>query len=78
MPDEYNEQAPPESLVEPQLRRSTREHRPSQQYSPNEYVMITIGGEPEYYQEAIKHEQKKKWLKAMQEKPCIRTTHLSL
>ena len=52
---------------EPPLRRSTRERQPSTRYHPNEYVMLTDGGEPEIYQEAILHESKKEWVKAMQE-----------
>ena len=52
---------------EPPLRISTRERQPSTRYPPNEYVMLTDGGEPETYQEAILHERKKEWVKAMQE-----------
>ena len=51
----------------PPLSRSTREHQPSIRYPPNEYVMLTDGGELETYQEAILHERKKEWVKAMQE-----------
>ena len=36
-------------------------------YPPNEYVMLTNGGEPDTYQEAILHECKEEWVKAMQE-----------
>ena len=52
---------------EPPLRRSTREPQPSTRYPPNEYVMLTNVGEPETYQEAILHESKKEWVKAIQE-----------
>ena len=52
---------------EPPLRRSTRECQPSTRYPPNEHVMLTDGGELETYQEAILHESKKEWVKAMQE-----------
>ena len=41
---------------EPPLRRSTRERQPFTRYPPNEYMMLTNGGEPETYQEAILHE----------------------
>ena len=43
MPNEHTVQAPPESLVEPYLRRSITEHHPFQRYSPYEYVMIIDG-----------------------------------
>ena len=49
------------------MRRSTREHQPYPRYSPNKYVILTDGGELETYQEAILHENKKEWVKAMQE-----------
>jgi len=62
--DDHVEQA---SHVESQLRRSTREHQPSRRYSPSEYVLLTDGGEPESYQEALEHEHKREWLKAMKE-----------
>ena len=52
---------------EPPLRRSTKEIQPSTRYPPNEYVMLSDGGEPKTYQEAILHESKKEWVKAMQE-----------
>ena len=52
---------------EPPLRRFTRERQPSPRYPPNEYVMLIDGGEPETYQEAILHESKQEWVKAMQE-----------
>ena len=52
---------------EPPLRRYTRELQPSTRYPPNEYVMLTEGGEPETYQEAILHESKKECVKARQE-----------
>ncbi|CAN0846213.1 Retrovirus-related Pol polyprotein from transposon TNT 1-94 [Linum grandiflorum] len=62
--DEHLEQ---EEQPQPQLRRSTREHKASTRYSPNEYVMLSDGGEPECYQEAMSHEDKGEWNKAMQE-----------
>ena len=52
---------------EPPLRRSTKERQPSTRYTPNEYVMLTDGGEPKTYQEAILHKSKKEWVKAIQE-----------
>ena len=35
--------------------------------------MLTNGGEPESYQEAMSHEKKKEWMKAMQEE--IKSLH---
>ncbi|KAL5863382.1 hypothetical protein ACOSQ3_000896 [Xanthoceras sorbifolium] len=58
---------PEQVQPEVQLRRSTRERQPSRKYSPNEYVMLTDGGEPESYDEAITDQHKTEWLKAMQE-----------
>ena len=48
------------------LRRSTRQHFPSSRYSPNEYVLLTDGGEPECYEEAMEDEHKNQWIEAMQ------------
>ncbi|GKB90779.1 putative RNA-directed DNA polymerase [Tanacetum coccineum] len=50
------------------LRRSTRDHHPSTRYSENEYVLLTDGGEPECYAEAMEDEHKKEWFDAMQDK----------
>ncbi|GJW74762.1 putative RNA-directed DNA polymerase [Tanacetum coccineum] len=49
------------------LRRSTRDHHPSTHYSANEYVLLTNGGEPECYAEALEDEHKKEWFDAMQD-----------
>ncbi|GKF56774.1 retrovirus-related pol polyprotein from transposon TNT 1-94, partial [Tanacetum coccineum] len=49
------------------LRRSTRDHHPSTRYSTNEYVLLTDGGEPECYAEAIEDKHKKEWFDAMQD-----------
>ncbi|GJX10931.1 hypothetical protein Tco_0200790 [Tanacetum coccineum] len=46
------------------LRRSTRDHHPSIRYSANEYVLLTDGGEPECYAEAMEDEHKKEWFVA--------------
>ncbi|GJX93178.1 retrovirus-related pol polyprotein from transposon TNT 1-94 [Tanacetum coccineum] len=48
------------------LRRSTRDHHPSTRYSANEYVLLTDGGEPECYAEAMEDEHKKEWFDARQ------------
>ena len=52
---------------EPPVRRSTRERQPSSRYSSHEYAMLTDGGEPENFTEAMSHDQKEKWLQAMKE-----------
>ncbi|GJU02467.1 putative RNA-directed DNA polymerase [Tanacetum coccineum] len=48
------------------LRRSTRDHHPSTPYSTHEYVLLTDGGEPECYTEAMVDEHKKEWFKALE------------
>ena len=55
------------------MRRSSRDRRPSIRYSPDEFVMLTDGGEPECYEEAMAHDKKKEWVKAMQEE--IKSLH---
>ncbi|CAH9113366.1 unnamed protein product [Cuscuta europaea] len=49
------------------LRRSTRDRHPSTRFSANEYVLLTDGGEPECYAEAMEDEHKKEWVEAMQD-----------
>ncbi|KAL4559836.1 hypothetical protein LXL04_031982 [Taraxacum kok-saghyz] len=49
------------------LRRSSRDRHPSTRYSADEYVLLTDGGEPECYEEAMEDEHKKKWVEAMQD-----------
>ena len=63
--DEPPEQPP--ILAEPQLRRSTRQTQPSSRYPSNDYVLLTNGGEPETYEEAMSQEKCKEWYKAMQD-----------
>ncbi|WVZ03005.1 hypothetical protein V8G54_023811 [Vigna mungo] len=41
--------------------------QPSKKYSTNEYVMLTVEGESECYEEATKSEEKNKWLDVMQD-----------
>jgi hypothetical protein len=55
-------------MEKPQVRRSTRERRPSTRYSTSEYVLITDEGEPESFQEVQSHKDKQSWMKAMHEK----------
>ncbi|CAB4316955.1 unnamed protein product [Prunus armeniaca] len=40
-----------------QPRRSTRVRRPPSRYSPDDYVLLTDGGELECYKEALTHHQ---------------------
>ena len=54
-------------MVEPQVRRSTREHHPSTKYPTSEYTMITKDREPESFQEVQSYKDKQNWLKAMHE-----------
>ena len=66
-PTEQVDRELPLPPYEPPLRRSARDRQPSTRYPPIEYVMLSDGGEPETYQEAILHESKKEWVKSMQE-----------
>ncbi|PKI55425.1 hypothetical protein CRG98_024198 [Punica granatum] len=50
------------------LERFDRVRRPSIRDSPYEYVLLTNGGKPEYYDEAVAHEYKEHRLMAMNEK----------
>ncbi|WJX13388.1 hypothetical protein P8452_03779 [Trifolium repens] len=50
-----------------ELRRSTRDRRPSVQYPSNEYVNLTDGGEPESFKEVLEDENKKEWMDAMED-----------
>ncbi|GKV11932.1 hypothetical protein SLEP1_g23145 [Rubroshorea leprosula] len=52
---------------QPQVRRSIGLHQPSRKHSIDKYVLLTDGGEPETYYEAMESEKKKEWLMAMQE-----------
>ena len=45
-------------MVEPQVRRSTSERRPSTRYPTSEYTMITEEGEAESFQEVQSHKDK--------------------
>jgi hypothetical protein len=55
---EQGEQPIPTEMEEPQVRRSTRERRPSTRYSTSEYVLITDEGESESFQEVQSHKDK--------------------
>nr|GMD68156.1 Retrovirus-related Pol polyprotein from transposon TNT 1-94 [Ipomoea batatas] len=49
----HQEQEVPSQVPVDLPRRSDRERRPSTRYSPSQYVLLTDGGEPESYEEAM-------------------------
>ncbi|KAG6431267.1 hypothetical protein SASPL_109345 [Salvia splendens] len=49
------------------LRRSIRDRRSNVKYTSEEYVLLTDGGEPECYDEAMESECKDKWVEAMKD-----------
>ncbi|KAA0051598.1 Retrovirus-related Pol polyprotein from transposon TNT 1-94 [Cucumis melo var. makuwa] len=49
------------------VRRSVRDRRLSTRYSPNEYLLLTNGGKPKSYEEAIEDEHKREWNDAMKD-----------
>ena len=55
---EQGEQPPPLKMVEPQVRRSTRERHLSTRYPTSEYIVITEDGEPKSFQEVQSHKDK--------------------
>ena len=55
------------------LRRSDRIRQPSIRYPRDQFVLLTDGGEPESFEEAINDESKQKWIEAMQEE--IKSLH---
>jgi hypothetical protein len=66
--DESHDQFPvPEIPPDVPLRRSIRDRHPSTRYSVDEYVLLTDGGEPECFAEAMKDEHKSEWVDAMQD-----------
>ena len=64
---------PPAPMVSPELRRSTRVRQPSTRYPTNQYVLLTDGGEPKDFEEAMDDEHKRKWIEAMQDE--MRSLH---
>ena len=59
----------PQADIAPQapVWRTTRARQPSSRYPSSEYVLLTDGGEPESFEEAMEDEHKKEWLEAMQD-----------
>jgi hypothetical protein len=62
-----------EASQEQELRRSSRDRRANTRYSTNDFVLLVDGGEPEFFEEVIESEHKKKWLEAMQDE--IKSLH---
>ncbi|GKB70666.1 retrovirus-related pol polyprotein from transposon TNT 1-94, partial [Tanacetum coccineum] len=60
--EEHDEEHDDRSSSFHTLRRSTRDH-----HSAHEYVLLTNGGEPECYAEAMEDEHKKEWFEAMED-----------
>jgi len=58
---------PVEGQQQEQLRRTSRVPRLSSRYSPHEYLLLTDGGEPSCYEEALSDQHKDQWLDAMQD-----------
>ena len=64
----------PESSVS--LRRSIRNRVPSTRYPSSDFVLLTDGGKPDCFEEAMESEQKKEWLEAMEdEMKSLRDNH---
>ena len=71
--DDGNHDQPPASMGSLELRRSTRVRQPSTRYPSDQYVLLTDGGEPESFKDAMDNEHKRKWIGAMQDE--IRSLH---
>lgn len=54
-------------VYESQLRRSTRENRPSIKYTNSDYIRLTENGEPENFEKVQNHKKKAKRIEAMTE-----------
>lgn len=63
---EQGEQIAPQ-VDDAQVRRSTREHKPSTRYPSTDYILVTADGEPESFQEVLSSRDKNLWLEAMKE-----------
>ena len=55
--DEQEEQSLHQDDLVTQVRRSTREHRPSTRYPSSEYMLVIDEGEPQSFQEAMQDER---------------------
>ena len=73
MQDDVVVQQPIIDAPESSLRRSSSERIPSSRYSPNEYILLTDGGEPESLDEAMESEEKERWFDVMEDE--IKSLH---
>lgn len=64
--DEVDSQDTPEVQPIP-LRRSTRGQQPSKKYSSSDYILLSDGGEPESFDEALESDDKQCWMDAMKD-----------
>ncbi|GMI64919.1 hypothetical protein HRI_000161200 [Hibiscus trionum] len=62
-----DQQQAPIALPTVPLQRSSRDRRSFVRYSSDEYVLLTGGGEPECYEEAMESECKDQWVEAMKD-----------
>ena len=64
---EQSQELPQVPPLESQVRRSSRKPQPSIKYSPNEYALLSDGGELESFDKTRVHAQKEKWQRIMQD-----------
>ena len=60
-PEDKENSNPQEDQPQPALRRSTRERNPPQRYVPSFNYLLLNSGEPESYEEAMRHTFKDEW-----------------
>ncbi|XP_048323873.2 retrovirus-related Pol polyprotein from transposon TNT 1-94 [Ziziphus jujuba] len=66
-PSQRSDDGTPPETSGLQVRRSERGRIPSKRFPESEYILLTEEGEPESFQEAVSHQEKEKWLQAMQD-----------
>ena len=67
-PQAQVEQVQPQApQAQQEVRRSTRVPKPTTRYSANEYVLLSDGGEPLCYEEALEDPHKEDWVVAMKD-----------
>ena len=62
---EQGEHTSLEEEANQQVRRSTRERRPSVRYPSSDYILFNEDGEPESFLDVLSHKDKEKWMHAM-------------
>ncbi|GAA0155422.1 transmembrane signal receptor [Lithospermum erythrorhizon] len=65
LPHDQTQQVTPPAP--PAIRTSTRQKTASSRYSPHEYILISDGGKPICYQEALQSKEKEHWKQAMED-----------